>query len=268
MLRRLLILLAFVPLAGCFDFGEDVWINPDGSAKLRVSIGLPEGFFAGADDSTAAAGRKEMHDQFSKQTDRLRALPGVTGATMRDTTEGGTHRFMMDVDVKSYTDLSLVHDSLFADSSEGLGEGSGHGGMKVGLKIDAHDRSLGVTFVTGKTDSAPAAADDSLASSLARSLFGERGFMLRLHAPKIVRATGKIDSAATTVEWSIPIYEVSGNDAPRREMHADVELPAPTGVSLGSDAWKRYGLLALLVVLIFVVGIVIGRRGKKRAAQG
>ena len=51
----ILTLLASLFLAGCYDLTEELWINPDGSGRMKFTIGLAENLVAMIESSGKSA---------------------------------------------------------------------------------------------------------------------------------------------------------------------------------------------------------------------
>ncbi len=257
------ILLALLPIclivfSGCFEFGEDIWINPDGTGRLRIDIALPEALLSMGKNS-APDSSEDLGSKFRAAEKTFRANPQVTRVATRDTVIDEMHHFMIEVDAKSFADLPGVHKVFFSDSTLSSGsEGPGH----PELAITSSNNLIHVAFTlppdtTQHADSSGAA--DSMSAAITSAMFGDKGFVFRLHAQNISKSSGAIDTVAHTTEWKIPFTAMK--KAGGKTFSADIVVLQPiTSVSVWG--W----VIAAALVLIGFVAFVLRRNASKRTS--
>src|SRR5690349_1263573 len=100
-----LAILATTTLSGCFDLLEEIWVSPDGSARMVLDVSLPKGLLqlAGQDPFT------RMREEAKKTEAVLKEDPAVKRFAFRDFEEAGVHHLVYELEVNDASKLPELH---------------------------------------------------------------------------------------------------------------------------------------------------------------
>ncbi|MCO5166568.1 MAG: hypothetical protein M9894_09405 [Planctomycetes bacterium] len=226
---RALALLPLVLLAGCLDYTEEVFVQRDGSGRMRTEVAVLAEFLT--DEDVA-----EMRQGLEEAAAALRQDPDVTKVEVADRRQGLKHAFLLDVSTRTYEALPRVMQA------------------EDWLRLDAREgKRLGYVRLLDDGGSAAALAragrrtpDVGRADDLARRFAGKAGVRapqdeqpefhvtFRLHAPKVVKTNGEVAGGVTTWRWRLEDFE--GQAPPQLEAEADLSGPSfllPVALALG-----------------------------------
>lgn len=265
--------LLLLMLSGCLEYREDLWLEEDGSGKIKVSMGLKtggieksmQGMFEGmgeTDDEPAdeAAGQDEVSPEarqmaeeqanetlssFKLMADGTEGLEYVSGRTY---TEGGTEWIEAVMNFESLEALNGLSDDSAGEQPELYRQ-------IIWQEEDGHlryDRLINVdTASTG---------GDMMGNALAGMMFGNSKFIFTTHFPGKVRTANadRIDQENNAVTWEVPMNQLMSGTV---EMQATVEKPG--GAVL---LWIGLGVVLVLVVLAVAGILVLGPKKKGQSA--
>ncbi|HZI14343.1 MAG TPA: hypothetical protein VE153_28515 [Myxococcus sp.] len=261
---RLRLLLALVPLltlTGCFDVLEELWLHPDGSAKLVVDLAVPKSLtglaqLAGGKDLQAV-----VREQQASAEAEVRKDPNVTQLVLREEEKGDRVHFVYELSVKDATKLPQLYQRIFQHTS--AGEGAPPGDWDFRLEREGGDyvfvrRLTPAAAGTGDRDSGDGTerAAREIGKGLARALLGDNHFTVIVHGPAILESNGTVNEKKDTVQWKLSLAELMDVPAEGRELRAVV--------SGGEPLWLW---AVVLGVPLAVLGLAISAARRKRAAH-
>lgn len=203
-LRMGWVLVALSLLSGCIDYSEEIWINADGSGRIKVDVGL----------SPLIAGMvmKEGGDQsFCSQSDSVETSdPNIIRQQTRMHSEGEMIHCIMEAQVKDFRKIAEMDtmpmeeggaklESLFVIEDLGGGVARFHRRM--------------VSKQEKKNEESASSRRDAELDEMMAEMFAERYLSITLHAPAVLsNSGGTLNPERTTVNWTVPFYEFSAND--------------------------------------------------------
>ncbi|HZU99840.1 MAG TPA: hypothetical protein VFF73_24215 [Planctomycetota bacterium] len=234
--RILLVAAGLCLLGGCFDVTDEITWSADGSARLRRTIRIamtPEtaGPRADAINKEAEYASIQINNK----------VGGVKSFELLATADGPNVVVSEDLTVADATSLSAVQVEA----------------AKY-IKVD------GTTF-----EWTPTYAFDRLANgrvqfraslngvkvpasfdrSTAKTTFGDKQFVLKLHAPSIASAAPSgTANGANYVEWKTSIADIAGGEMKDPELAAEIVTTASSGLALVGGV-----VAALLIVVVIAV---------------
>jgi hypothetical protein len=263
-MTRFRLLLALVPLltlTGCFDVLEELWLHPDGSAKLVVDLAVPKSLTG----LSQLAGGKDLHahvrEQQATAEAEVRKDPNVTELVLRDFEKDGQVHFVYELSVKDATKLPELYKRIFQQASSG--EQASAGDWDFRLEREGGNYVYVRRFVPagaglGNKDSKDPAEQVAreIGKGLARALLGDHHFTVIVHGPGIVESNGTVNEKKDTVQWKLSLAELMDSPAEGRELRAVV--------SAGEPLWLW---AVVLGVPLAVLGLAISAARRKRAAH-
>ena len=222
---RILSLLLCLPLTGCLDVAQELWINSDGSGRMKIEIGLHEQLMLmqgkTRDDSTC--------DSFFEEKALMEEREGVESAEYKSYKEGGVFYCVADIKVSDYTQLKTLQDESLKASSidtyrdsflrefslRSLDEGNGffrqhvsnHAGDASKQNFQAHAEQLANTI-------------------MGRMMTG-RYWSVTFHTPGLLEANGTVSEDNKTVSWRVPLYDLLIDEQYAFDMQATFEANVP-----------------------------------------
>ena len=271
-LRFVLICAALFCFSGCIDYLEEIWINADGSGKLKVDMGIAETFVSmgksfGMEDSS-----NDMQKQYLKKKEELEKNPNVQKVDFKDFTQGDMHHFVFDIDVKDIFKVGELTRKLEMSQMETQGQQDTAGKSEVRIeKLPNGNIQFVQLFKGEKKESSSQGMPmgeqgdssgvnyDSMGQAMAMSMFGDKGVTIRVHGPSIVSSNGKIDDEKKMVEWKIGLAEMSKGSF-SKELNAEIEL------SHSSNALMITIIVVVALLVLVIAMMVLKMRGKQRPA--
>ncbi|MCW8141988.1 MAG: hypothetical protein KIT58_24035, partial [Planctomycetota bacterium] len=98
---RAVALLPLVLLAGCLDYTEEVFVQRDGSGRMRTEVAVLAELLT--DEDVA-----DMRQGLEEAAAALRQDPDVTKVEVADRRQGLKHAFSLDVSTRTYEALPRV----------------------------------------------------------------------------------------------------------------------------------------------------------------
>jgi hypothetical protein len=257
----LLATLALLTLTGCFDLVQEVWINPDGSARVVLDLAIPKGLMALGE----TRGGKSLLDQVREEQEAAREKvgkdPNVEKLEQRTYEEGDKVHLVHDLTVRDATKLPELYRQLADDAARERKGSPGHwdfrierdGGDYVFTQRFAPDKAAAP--VKDREDPAELAAKE-IAKGMAKALFANNHVTVRVHGPGIGETNGTMNEKKDTVEWKVPLAELVDAPAEGREFRAVVHGGEPLWL------WP-----VVIGVPLAVLGLAISAARRKRAAS-
>lgn len=262
-LRLLLALLPLFTLTGCFDVLEELWLNPDGSARLVVDLGVPRSLsglsqLAGGKDLLAQVREKQEATEAEVRQD-----PNVTELVSRTYEKDDQVHLVYEVSVKDATKLPDTYRKIFQKAAQR--EQATPVDWDFRLERDGGDYVFVRRFAPAGADAAKATDSDAedpaqkaareVAKGLAKAMFVNTHFTVIVHGPGILETNGTVNEKKDTVQWKVPFSELMDPPAAGRELRAVV--------SGGEPLWLWPVVLG---VPLAVLGLAIAAARRKRAA--
>lgn len=245
-----------VLFAGCIEFGEDIWINLDGTGRMRIDIAIPEALMSLGNSMGAAADSTESPAvKFHDEEKKFAANPKVARAGVRDTVIDEMHHFMFEVDAKSYNDLPELHRMFYADSALAGNDATSQAKPELRIVTEANIVKFAMVLPrdTTRMDVDTTGAADSIGAAIAGAMMGGKGFVFRLHAEHVTKSNAAYDTVAHVVEWHIPLTELQHSKG--REFTAEITMPKPIAPITAMSVWV-WVVAAGVVLVVFLVVVV------------
>jgi hypothetical protein len=263
--RPLLMLatLSLLTLTGCFDVVQELWINPDGSARLMVDVALPKslGMLAQAHGGKSLV--DQLHEQRKAAQETLSKNPDVQALVMRQYDEGDVLHLVHELTVKDATKLPELYRQVWEDSTRDQQQAAGDWDFRVereGGNYIVTQRftpaTAGLPSSTGQEDLTEQLAKD-LAKGMTKALFANHHVTLRIHGPGIGETNGTVNEKKDTVEWKVPLAELVDGPKEGRELRAVVHGGEPLWL------WP-----VVIGIPLAVLGLAISAARKRRAFAG
>ncbi len=219
---RALLAAAAVLLTGCFDVLEEVWIEPDGSGRAHIELGMPAALMHLAKAASSAQG-VSLSSEAKAAAERLRKEPDVVRVRFEEKEEGGQYRAVYEVEVRDVTKLPEL-----------LRRGAGPQKLE-GFRFEISRLDNGnFQFVQkmGRFDPGIQAAN---------AVLGERTVTVRVHGRRIVGTNGRLNEKADTAEWKLSVPDLASG----AELKAEVQAGAPV--------WVWAGVIGVPLALLMLV---------------
>ncbi len=97
--RLIITLFTILLLSGCYDFTEELWINADGSGRMKFTIGLAENLAAMIEDRNRSA---DFCDKAIKDKNKLENNVLVTSVAITKSNEAGMNYCTIDITSSSH----------------------------------------------------------------------------------------------------------------------------------------------------------------------
>lgn len=251
--------IAFV---GCFEFGEDVWVNADGSGRLRFEVALPQAFMEfGKSIGSADTSNDDIRTKFRNADSLFKKDPRVTRVTVRDTTYSAMYHMLFEIDAKSYNDLPALSKMFYSDTAMSSSENQEQAKPELQFTTTGSSVHFAILIPKDSTEEADSTRDTT-GDAIAAAMLGDGGLVFRLHAPKISSSNGTIDTATNTAEWKIPLSNMKHVGG--RQFTAEISMPVPIAPITSPAVWL-WVALAAVVLVVFVVFVL--RKSSKSSAS-
>lgn len=243
-IRRVLIiaglmLMVFV-LSGCLNITQEVWVNPDGSGKIKIDMGLGEVFFQMGGDE-ASNPLTEMKTDFEAQS-------GTKNLKVSEYTDDKAQ--MRHLVIEFETDN--IQQYLLNNASQSSM------GAPMTLEKLANGNYLLKQTISNPDPSSAGGEVDQQTKDMMVEYFKDMYWKIIVHVPSVISTTGS--QSGQTVEWKVPMADLF-----LENKVVDVSLeysltPAP------STGWVLYVVIGAVVVVLAIIVIVLLSRRKKQPA--
>lgn len=204
--RMLIILCTILLVSGCYDFTEELWINADGSGRMKFTIGLAEslaGMIKGGKKSA------DFCDKAIKDKNKLENNVLITSVVITKSNEAGMHYCTIDMDVIDFRNFGEVRNNViegdynnyeFPFMIEELGEGR--------VRISQDFGNLGRD---GPEQSEIEKVGQEMAMVMMTPMLAGKYITVTVHAPLIESSNGEISADYTTTIWKKPLVDLIRN---------------------------------------------------------
>jgi len=259
------VLAASLLFTGCFEILEEIWVNNDGTGRIKIDIGVSEAMMSmgngEGDDSTFSS----LDADFQKTKEEVEKNPKIKRIDFKQYTDGGMKHFVFDVEVNDLSALNDFQRIVYA------GKDSSEEGAEKGMPLENSDLTIEkkdgkIVFVrtigektadqevgqmaesdTSGQDSSGKAVEE-MGNAMAGAMFGNYNYTVRLHADNISTANGKIDDQKKMVEWKIPFGQlVTGK---HKELRAEIVTTEGNMVMMIVGAVLVIGVLGGIVAVM------------------
>lgn len=230
--RCLLLFMLSSACAGCLELTQEVWVNRDGSGRMRLDIALPQGLLEMAAESDGANPLAESMAEYERLKADPGQVPNLRSVDHSEYVEGEFHHFVIDLEVDDVTALPETMAQLQKRTAldEEQAEKADELASQHEMRLERIGRNRMVFVQTLVDDSQAADAStpgteemDAAGKAFLASMFAGKHFTVRLHAPKVTATNGAVDQNARTTEWRIPLTELMAREG-LQELRAEIEL--------------------------------------------
>ncbi len=226
--QQLIPIVAVLLCGGCLDLAEDYHINPDGSFRMKVTLGFADFLLGGSNNEDAREALRKIRRGGEKISERCRADEGITRCDFQEYTEDDLRRFRFDVEGRDFQIIAKTKSTIYM----GLrGMFKDHELLTYETELLAQS-SIEITGAGGGRlcfvrDFSRTGVIDPLTSEDAMGLasLGDCFIRVKLAAPLIVTSNGKIADDKQSVEWAIPWSETL-DDRFERTLKGEFRLDA------------------------------------------
>lgn len=215
-LRVAVVLVLALLLSGCISISEEIWINKNLSGEVKVEMTIPEKVVAVYKNTVKSLARDQVPSESeffnsSEIQQRLSNIPKVSNVNVTQFSDEGKRHFLVAASVEDFQTIPIFINSLIANyDSETQTSGSDISFTKkssnprlITFSQSSLEKDTPIQDNPVETDK----KDNNFWSAVTSILFSDEYFTVRLHAPKIVSANGKISDDKKEVTWKIPIFE-------------------------------------------------------------
>lgn len=219
---HLLLLAGAMLLTGCFDMSQDLWINKDGSGRMRYQLGINE-------QLAALSNQADPCTEFYQDKTTLEQYPGVQSVKYENRREGGVQFCIVDINVKHFSDLVQLQTHVMKDSMPARHQAEFQSSMELTEQEDGNGH-----FRLYVENSARHAGNDELqkqaghfANVLMAQVMSGRYWTVTLHANEILTANGEPIEKGKVVQWKVPLYDLMTDMNYANDMQAEFDLDMP-----------------------------------------
>lgn len=253
---RIGLLTASLFLAGCIEILEEVWINADGSGRIRIDIGMSEAIFSMGKKEKGKDPLGDVNKDFEKTKSDIEKHPNIKHTDFRQHTDAGVRHFVFDIEVTDPAILNDLQKAIYLGERDTLKKADPEKIKPMeGAELHVEKKSDGTILFIRRFGPPGTETADSLDRE-GGELFRSAGYTVRLHAENILSSNGTIDESGKTVEWKIPIDHLMAGKAFRKELRAEI---GPAGVN------RQMWVIAGVLLVGILTGIIVALRKKKRA---
>ena len=204
--RLIITLFTILLLSGCYDFTEELWINADGSGRMKFTIGLAENLAAMIEDRNRSA---DFCDKAIKDKNKLENNVLVTSVAITKSNEAGMNYCTIDIDVIDFRNFGEVRNNViegnynnyeFPFVIEQLGEGR----IRVSQDFGNFGRD-------GPEQSEIEKVGQEMAMVMMTPMLAGKYITVTVHAPLIETSNGEISADNKTTIWKKPLVDLIRN---------------------------------------------------------
>ena len=219
-------------LSGCYELTEELWINPDGSGRMKFTIGLAENLVAMMETGGKSA---DFCENAIRDKNKLEKNDLISSVSISKNIEAGMSFCTLDIGVKDFRQFRVVRDTAiegdydkyeFPFMIEDLGEGR--------VRISQDFSSL------GRDD--PEQSDiekigQQMAMAMMSPMLTGRYITVIVHAPKVESSNGDISTDGKTTIWKKPLIDLFRN--PDQAHRFEMVLLKKVGLIDRIKSWWR-----------------------------
>jgi len=203
-----LILICFITvlLPGCYDLSEELWINADGSGRMKFTIGLAESLLAMVEGSAEST---DFCDKAIKARRNLEDNELVTAVAISKLNEAGMHYCTIDIGITDFRKFGEVRNSVIE------GDYDKYQFPFLIEQLDAKRFRISQQFNNlGRDDPAQSEMEkvgQEMAMVMMTPMLSGRYLSVIVHAPKIESSNGDISKDSRTTTWKKPLIDLVRN---------------------------------------------------------
>jgi hypothetical protein len=244
---------------GCFEYSQEIWVNPDYSGRIVADFGISEQLL-----SMSALGGGDPAGQvragYEKNKAELQADPNVKSVSLAEKSDDSLHHFIFDVSLKDVTKLGRVGEAMEPDPGA-LGGDAPQGRPAFELtRVKGGDISFHMSL-SGMAQRPREGGDafSGMGEAMGLSMLSGRYFTVTLHAPKFTSTNGELSEDKRTATWKISLAELMSGKGAMDDLQAEIDMPNPLRLLIIAAA----ALLALIAIVLIVSSLL--RKRKPRA---
>jgi hypothetical protein len=204
--RLIITLFTILLLSGCYDFTEELWINADGSGRMKFTIGLAENLAAMIEGRKRSA---DFCDKAIKDKNKLENNVLITSVAITKSNEAGMNYCTIDIAVIDFRNFGEVRNNViegnynnyeFPFVIEQLGEGR--------IRVSQDFGNLGRD---GPEQSEIEKVGQEMAMVMMTPMLAGKYITVTVHAPLIETSNGEISTDNKTTIWKKPLVDLIRN---------------------------------------------------------
>jgi len=258
------ILIGTLPLlSGCLDMQQEIWIQPDGSGRLRLDLGIREQTPEGGeeDENLSSEVHTELDSGFLEAARRLRDDPRVRSLHTEDYRQEGYERAAIDVTVDQWRDLPDI-----AAIVTGLQEVQDSDLRDIFL-FQLEERDGTIYYRQPVTGASPTESETrdlgrELGAALTRAVFDDSKITVTLRSPTLSHANGRWLMDKSGVEWTVELDDLVSDPLEPGAFHAEIGPSA--------RSWHFWRVVGVILAVTVLVGMLAwfrrGRNGDEQPA--
>ncbi len=258
------LLLPALLLSGCIDVRQDIYINPDGTGRLRLDIGIR----SEATDPAAEEIPEHPGEDLKVIARRIHNDPRVRTVHVEEYSEDGWDRGVIDLSVHDWRDLPELNRLLAIDPDRAE---HGFSGLERWFLFSLGEEEDGVVdFRQPESDGGPPPSGSLIGAGNGtlfgrewdRSAFAEGSLTLTLHSPMVSRTNGLWQLDKASIRWTVPLASLLDGTS----------LPQPFTAEIGPSArsshfWRIVGIILAVTALVGLLAWFRSRRREAREAE-
>ena len=201
--RHVITLFIILLLSGCYDFTEELWINANGSGRMKFTIGLAENLTALIDGGRKSA---DFCDKAIKDKNKLEKNALISALSITKSNQAGMHYCTIDIDVIDFRNFGEVRNNViegnynnyeFPFVIEELDEGR--------IRISQDFGNLGRD---GPEQSEIEKVGQEMAMAMMTPMLAGKYITVTVHAPIIESSNGELSADNRTTVWKKPLVDL------------------------------------------------------------
>ena len=198
-----LVIILSLSLSGCFDLNEELWINQDGSGRMKFTVGVAEPLMAMMKQSGESA---DFCDELMKQESMPEQSEAIESVVVVKSTEAGMDYCTIDMRLRDFRKFSEARDQAI--------EGKNDKYEFPFLIEDLADNRIRITqdfSSLGMDDPNQDEFDRSaqqMAMAMMTPMMSGKYITVTVHAEEIESTNGMISEDGRSATWRKPLIEL------------------------------------------------------------
>ncbi len=236
-------LMPLLLLSGCIEVKQEIWIEPDGSGKIRFDIGAPSPEDTSIEASSVPAEEIIAIAREIRRDPRLRSTPQV-GQYVLD----GQDHVELVLLLYRWSDLPAINH-LILDMARGDDEVRTALSRVFEFSLEQDDEGNIQYRQTLSREDVRASRDYlSKLPSFTEVSRAEGSLRVIVHSPTISRSNGSWQFDKTSVRWTLALKELAGGRGSVRAFEAEI------GASARSPYfWRVIGIVLIVSILVGIL---------------
>ncbi len=265
--KPLLLILLSLALSGCLDMKQDIWINPDGSGRLRIDVGISESMSYFRESEAPTEEETQESDIGVDFMDTVRELsrdPRIRSVYSERYSDQGFDRAAIDLTVHDWHDLPSINARILTQQGE-----ENESDIDTYMTFSLHEEDdgivhylqpgMGIAAAEGETGEEGFA--DAMSRSVAEAMFRDGALTVTLHSSTISRTNGEWQLDKSSVRWQAELVDLIVEPAAIEPFTAEI---GPSARS--SHFWRIVGILmAVSLLVLLLTWFSQGRRSRRKA---